>query len=72
MRKADDLPLSCAVVTKSGNLNFLETSGTLRACKGTALPSPLHIMGGKKKLIIYATSECELSSSSVNELCVSV
>jgi len=26
-RKADDLPPSCAVVTKSGNLNFLEPSG---------------------------------------------
>ena len=25
MRKADNLPLSCAVVTKSGNLNFLRT-----------------------------------------------
>ena len=24
MRKADNLPPSCAVVTKSGNLNFLE------------------------------------------------
>ena len=27
MRKADNLPLSCAVVTKSGNLNFLEPCG---------------------------------------------
>jgi len=32
------LPLSCAVVMKSGNLNFLESSGPLQACKGTALP----------------------------------
>jgi len=31
------LPPSCAVVTKSGNLNFLEPSGPLRACNGTAL-----------------------------------
>jgi len=29
------LPPSCAVVTKSGNLNFLEPSGPLRACNGT-------------------------------------
>jgi len=29
---------SCAVVKKSGNLNFLEPSGPLRACNGTALP----------------------------------
>jgi len=27
VRKADNLPLSSAVVTKSGNLNFLEPSG---------------------------------------------
>ena len=37
-RKADNLPPSCAVVTKSGNLSFLEPSGPLRACNGTALP----------------------------------
>jgi len=40
--KADNLPPSCAVVTKSGNLNFSEPSGHLRACKETALPLPLH------------------------------
>ena len=38
MRKADNLPPSCAVVTKSGNLNFLEPSGLVQACNGTALP----------------------------------
>jgi len=27
VRKADNLPPSCAVVTKSGNLNFLEPYG---------------------------------------------
>jgi hypothetical protein len=32
-----NLPPSCAVVTKSGNLNFLEPSGPLQACNGTAL-----------------------------------
>ena len=32
------LPPSCAVVTKSGNLNILEPSGPLRPCNGTALP----------------------------------
>jgi len=31
------LPPSCAVVTKSGNLNFLEPSGPLQACNGTDL-----------------------------------
>jgi len=29
------LPPSCAVVTKSGNLNFLEPSGPVQACNGT-------------------------------------
>jgi hypothetical protein len=32
------LPPSCAVVKKSGNLNFLEPSGPLQACNMTALP----------------------------------
>ena len=41
VRKADNLPPSCAVVTKSGNLNFLEPSGPVQACNGTALPLPL-------------------------------
>ena len=34
MRKADNLPQSCAVVTKSGNPNFLEPSGPVEACNG--------------------------------------
>jgi len=37
VRKADNLPPSCAAVTKSGNLNFLEPSGPLQACNGTDL-----------------------------------
>jgi len=32
------LPPSCAVVMKSGNLNFLQPSGPLQARNGTALP----------------------------------
>ena len=32
------LPPSCAVFIKSGNVNFLEPSGPLQACNGTALP----------------------------------
>jgi len=32
------LPPTCAVVMKSGILNFLEHSGPLKACNGTALP----------------------------------
>jgi hypothetical protein len=33
---------SCAVVMKSGNLNFLETSGPLQACNGTDLSFTLY------------------------------
>jgi len=32
---------TCAFVTKSGNLNFLETSGPVQACIGTGLLLPL-------------------------------
>ena len=35
-------PPSCAVVTK-GNLNFLEPSGPVQACNGTALPLPFYL-----------------------------
>jgi len=38
VRKADNLPPSRALVTKSGSLNFLEPSGPIQACNGTALP----------------------------------
>ena len=48
------LPPSCAVVMKSGNFNFLEPSGPLQDCNGTALP-------------IYRVSqeECEILRESV-------
>ena len=36
VRKADNLT-TIAVVMKSGNFNFLEPSGPLQACNGTAL-----------------------------------
>ena len=29
---------------KSGNLNFLEPSGPVQVCNGTALPLPLHAL----------------------------
>jgi hypothetical protein len=32
------LPISCAVVMKSGNFNFLEPSVPLQECNGIALP----------------------------------
>jgi hypothetical protein len=44
VRKADNLTTSCAVVMKSGNFNFLEPSGSLQACNGTALHLPYHFV----------------------------
>jgi hypothetical protein len=38
VRKADNLPLSCADVKKSGGLNLLEPFGPVQASNGTALP----------------------------------
>jgi len=38
------LPPSCAVVTKSGNLNFREPSGPVQACNGTEFIFFYHIM----------------------------
>jgi len=38
VRKADNLPPSCAVVTQSGKLNFSEPSGPLQACTGLLYP----------------------------------
>jgi len=35
---ADNLPPSCAVVTKCGKFKFLEPSGPVQTCNGTALP----------------------------------
>jgi len=45
VHKGDNLPPSCAFLTKSGNLNFLEPSGPVRACNGTALPFVLDVWG---------------------------
>jgi hypothetical protein len=54
------LPLSCAVVTKSGNLNFLEPSGSVPACNGTALPFWLFIYHTGFKIFsnILHSSKC--------------
>jgi len=45
VRKADNLPPSYAVVTKSGNLNFLEPSVPVQTCNGTALPLLYSLLG---------------------------
>ena len=52
------LPPSCAIVIKSGNLNFLEPSGPLQVCNGTALLIPVRhrIVTGKIKLMTHGES----------------
>jgi hypothetical protein len=40
VRKADNLPPSCADVKKSAGLNLLEPCGPVQACNVTALPLP--------------------------------
>jgi len=59
------LPPSCAVVMKSGNLNFLEPSGQLQACNGTALPfdytnqTEVHLCCVSHKGVICPTFTCQ-------------
>ena len=53
------LPTSCEVVTKSRNLKFLETSGPLQACNGTALP--LH-----RKCRLFATKRFKFVRSGIS------
>jgi len=49
------LPKSCAVVTKSWNLNLLEPSGPVQACNGTALllPPAVNPIAVNKYIISY-------------------
>ena len=55
---------------KSGNLNFLEPSGPLQACNGTALPLSVSVevggggSGGGNYIIISSNSSNISSSSS--------
>jgi len=66
VRKADNLPPTCAVVTKSGKLNFLEPSGHLRACNGTALPFTL--IGYTRGNGLQAISSCVKAKSDGGKL----
>jgi hypothetical protein len=49
------LPPFCAVVMKSGNLNFLEPSGPLEACNVTALSLPLPPNIGQTTMSFWCT-----------------
>ena len=53
------LPPSCAVVMKSGNLNFLEPSGPLQTCNETALPLPFTYFLAYLLLVYYIYSVSE-------------
>ena len=44
MRKADNLPPYCAVVKKSGSLNFLDPSGPAWPVTGVLYLFPLHLI----------------------------
>jgi len=57
VRKDDNLPPSWADVRKSGNLNFLEPSGPLQVCNGSALPLPLPDISNnsQRKLLLWVT-----------------
>jgi hypothetical protein len=50
------LPPSCAVVMNSGNLNFLDPSGPLQACNGTALLLPYRFKLCNMLIILLAYS----------------
>jgi hypothetical protein len=50
--RVTNLPPSCAIVMKSGNLNFLEPSGPLQACNGTAKKC-VHILCTCMNLCMY-------------------
>jgi len=57
------LPPSCAVVMKSGKLNFLEPSGPLQACNWTALPLTFNIIHQCKTFLWVADTDscCHIS-----------
>jgi len=61
VRKADNLPPSCTVVTKSGNLNFLETSGAIQASNGIALTFYCNIYEYRYTISIPGAVDCILN-----------
>jgi len=62
VRKADNLPSYCAVVAKSGNLNFLEPFGHVQACNGIDLPFIMYVRCGD----LCGQCRCLLPDNSVN------
>ena len=58
------LPPSCAVVTKSGSLNFLEPSGPVQACNGT-----FTFLLQRMKCMPYSTrlQNCHISTQALTQ-----
>ena len=61
-------PASCVIVMKSGNLNFLEPSGSLQACNGTALPFYSHVcwyvaLSPSQPSVLLLSDQCTFSLS---------
>ena len=67
-----NLPPSCALVMKSGNLKYLEPSGPVQSCNGTDLPLRKDLHSAVVSLTVHAASQilafsvtlCEVLSSS--------
>ena len=57
------LPPSSAVVMKSGNLNFLEHSGPVQACNGTALPFKVNSYIAQRCLVSLGELPSRVSGS---------
>ena len=53
MRKADNLPPSCAIVMKSGNLNFLEPSGHLGPVTGLIYLNLVEFLPNSKESLVH-------------------
>ena len=71
------LPPFCAIVIKSGNLNFLETSGPPQASNGTALPLLFEFIVPKIEIFCsrrFAFSSCSKNSLSIefNRKCTTI
>jgi len=72
VRNVDSLPPSCAVVTKSGNLNFLEPFWPLQACNGIALPvlacTVMNYKENQRDLTVKGNDQLLVNAGSVNLL----
>jgi hypothetical protein len=63
------LPPSCAVIMKFGILNFLDPSGPLQACNGTALPLPKYFKTSFHKEVTNSWNSKNACSSESPKAC---